>query len=329
MTVPSTQSGTLTPLQLTAGAGLLQNQGIQPSAELTAAIAAYNSQAVISPLLNAITVGGTGNILAANTLATVQSLAAASCPALSDSVPSAYAGSIPVTTNPPGFTGVLTSKASLYTGSGDVGKFAQALSISVGYNSMTNTFINSAVNSQNYLGGTFPGTNNLVTGGLTEVTKATEAFGNDLKNLGQLINLGNLSNYGSPAALYQQIFTICNGVPSLLTHFVAVGIDQQVVINLSDPSYSVSDTVQRLMYTAMTQVTGDDLAEVLKVFGVTTPNIETMADLLNPVKIFPNSYWTITAPTANGGANVYINQAGSVNSALATELPPYVLSSTP
>lgn len=323
------QTGILTPLQMTAGAGLLQNQGIAPSANLLSAVNSYNSIPAISPLLNTITVGATGNILAANTLSTIETLAAANCPALSDSVPSAYAGAIPVSTNPPGFTGVLATKAALYTGSGDVSKFAQALSIAQAYSAMTASFVNSAVNSQNYLGGVFPGTNSMVTSLLTEVTEATVAFGNDLANLGQMIDLANLNDFGSPLALYRQIYTICNGVPAILTAFVGVGIDQQVVVSLTDPTVAVSDTTQRLMYTAMTKITGDDLSEVLKVFGVKTPNITTMADLLDPVKIFPNSYWTITAPVATGSANVYINQTGTVNSALATQLPPYVVSSTP
>jgi hypothetical protein len=50
-----------------------------------------------------------------------------------------------------------------------------------------------------------------------------------------------------------------------------------------------------------------------------------MADLLNPIKIFPRSYNTLTAPTANGLRGIYINSAGAVNSRLETELPASVL----
>ena len=331
--------GSLTPLQLIAGAGLLQNTGIQPSQSLSAAISAYNSLPLIAPLLNTISVGGTGNILSANTLSAVETLGSNSCPALSDSVPTAYAGVVAVSSNPPGFTGAISATANKYLGDGDVSKFAQALSAADGYAQQSSTFINSAVNSQNYLGGTFTTMNDLITGGLTEVTDATLAFGNDLANCGNLFSLSNLNNFGSPLALYQQVFTVCNGVPSLLNAMVAVGIDQRIVITLSDPTAKISDTVQRLMYTAMTRITGDQLAEVLQVLDVKTPNIETMADLLNPVKIFPNSYWTIKTPTTTGYANVYLNDSGNsvevvnsttaaVNSSLVNLLPPYVRSST-
>ena len=81
------------------------------------------------------------------------------------------------------------------------------------------------------------------------------------------------------------------------------------------------------MYQAMTQITGTDLAQVLSILGVTTAGIETMADLLNVAKLFPNSYQTLTAPTANGPRPIYLDAVASVNTELVTALPPYVTSS--
>jgi hypothetical protein len=43
----------------------------------------------------------------------------------------------------------------------------------------------------------------------------------------------------------------------------------------------------------MNMVSGDCLADVLAILDVTTPNIEDMTDLLDPVKILPNSYPTL------------------------------------
>lgn len=87
------------------------------------------------------------------------------------------------------------------------------------------------------------------------------------------------------------------------------------------------------MYEAMTQVTGEPLAQILQVLNVTTPNITTMADLLNPYKLFPNSFQTLTVPTMNGPRAIYVNSSGSVNTKLGdtsvklTALPDYILSS--
>jgi ABC-type transporter Mla subunit MlaD len=87
----------------------------------------------------------------------------------------------------------------------------------------------------------------------------------------------------------------------------------------------VADSIQRLMYQAMTRVTGDAVSQILKVLKITTQGIETMADLLNPVRLFPNSYQSLTVVTANGLRAVYVNAAGSVNTNLEQELPPYVI----
>lgn len=320
----------LTPLQLNSGAGLLQNQGLGVNVELTAAIGAYESLPAIEPLLDTITIGAAGNvgntILSNATISTLQTLASNTCPALSDSVPAGYP-TLVVSTNPPGFTGLLTTKANTYAGNGDVSKFVQAISIAEGYALQTNLFVNSAVNSQTYLGNTFTTTNNMITGDITSVNLATIPFGQDLARLGNLINLDNLENLGSPLALVQQIGAISGSIPILAVYFVAVGVPQEIVINLTDPTLSVTDSVQKLMYEAMTQITGTDLAQVLQVLGVTTAGIETMADLLNPVKLFPNSFLSLTAPTANGPRAIYMDSTGTVNSNLITELPPYVLRS--
>jgi len=162
---------------------------------------------------------------------------------------------------------------------------------------------------------------------VTSISLATTAFGQDLVNLGQLINLNNLDNLGSPLALIQQIYSITGTIPVVSVYFVAVGIPTTVVLNLTDPTVAVSDAIQALMYKAMTQITGNNLSQILQVMGVTTVGITTMADLLNPVKLFPNSFQTLTVPTKWGERAIYINSSGSVDTALTTELPPYVMSS--
>jgi len=314
----------LTPLQLNATAGLLQNQGLSANAEFVSAVTAYNSTALISPFLTTIELG-VGNV-SANTISELETLAANSCAALSDSVPAGYATLI-VSTNPPGFTGLLTTTANTYMGNGDLSKFCQALSISQGYADQTNTFVNSAINSQTYLGNTFTTMNNMITGSITAINLNTTAFSSDLINLGQLINLKNLNNLGSPLALVQQIYSITGTIPVVSLAFTAAGVPQSVVLNLTNPAVTVTDSSQALMYHAMTQITGDNLTQILIVLGVTTVGIHTMADLLNPVKLFPNSFQTLTTPTKYGPVAIYINSVGSVNTNLKTQLPPYVMSS--
>jgi type IV secretory pathway VirB2 component (pilin) len=169
--------------------------------------------------------------------------------------------------------------------------------------------------------------NSMITGSITNVNLATGPFGTDLANLGRLINLHDLGNFGSPLALVRQLYSVAGSVPFLQQAFSAVGITVDVVLNIANPTASVTDSVQQLMYQAMTQITGNQLTQVLTVLEVTTTGIETMADLLNPLKLFPNSYQSLTAPTATGPAPIYVSSVGSVNTALATQLPAYVISS--
>jgi hypothetical protein len=222
---------------------------------------------------------------------------------------------------------VILAQATVDICSNNVSKLAQAVNQAQVYADQTTTFVNSAVNSQTYLGNTFTTTNDMITGSISSVNLATGAFGTDLQNLGRLINLANLNNFGSPLALVQQLFDVAGTVPVLAVAFVEAGISEEIVINLNSPTVTVVDSTQRLMYQAMTKIVASDLAQILSVLGVTTVGITTMADLLNPLKLFPNSYQSLTAPTANGPVAIYIDPAGSVNSQLIQLLPPYVVSS--
>lgn len=300
-------TGILTPLQLIAGASLLQNQGLGVSPALTAAIADYSNTPLMQAFLAAAALDSTLDTLAANTV-----------PAFSNSIPAAYSG---LGTQ---MTDVITAAATLDAGSGDIGKFVQALNLVLSYGRLTNQFINSAVNSQTYLANTFTSTNDMITGDITTVNLATPIFGQDLTNIGRLINLAELDKLGYPLSLIQSIVTSTGNIPVLNLLLLAEGVPQDIVVNLTDPTISVSDAVQKLMYRAMTKITGNDLLQILKILGITTKNIETMADLLNPVKIFPNSFQSLTVVTSNGVRAIYTNSTGSVNTNLVAELPSYV-----
>ena len=309
--------GQLTALQLNAAAGLLQNQGIAINANLVTAISDYEDTTLLTPFLDTV---GSSNITA-NVRNSLKTLAANTCAALSNSVPVEY------TALGNQLTTVVKAQAVRDICGNNVSNIAQAVNQALGYTSQTTTFVNSAVNSQTYLGNTITNVNNMITGGVTTVNLATQAFGADLQALGRLINLADLNNFGSPLALVRQVFAIAGTVPVLAVAFVEAGIEQEVVVNLSNPTVTVVDSAQRLMYQAMTQITGTDLAQILTVLQITTVGINTMADLLNPLKLFPNSFLSMTAPTAQGPRAIYVNAQGTVNTELIQQLPPYVISS--
>ena len=169
-----------------AGSVLSNNQGVAIATNFTNAISSYTSTTLLTPLFGAL-----GNSSAANlsnaTLLSLETMAANSCPALADNTPSAYApaignilGNAALGNSITGFTGVITNVGNTYLGNGSVSIFSQVFSGAQNYINQTNAFINTAVNSQTYLGSTFTSMNSLITGNLTDVNLALPAFGQDL-----------------------------------------------------------------------------------------------------------------------------------------------------
>ena len=310
-----------------AGATLSNNGGIRIANTWTAAVTSYTGTTLLTPFFAAIANSAAANI-SANTLISMSTFCSATVPALADNTPAAYSSlGTDIST---GFTGIITNQGNSYLGSGNVTVFAQVFSSAQGYVGATNNYINTSINSQTYLGSTFTTMNSLITGNLSDVNLAMRAFGADLAALGQLIDLDNLGNFGSPAALLRRLATLTNITPGVSNALIQAGIDQTNINDISDPNVTVNDNIQRLAYQGMLKVTGTELEQVLAVFGVSTPNINNMADLLNPVKIFPNSYPSLTVRTYNQDTStvlraIYDNNQGAVNSKLLIYLPRYVL----
>jgi hypothetical protein len=313
-----------------AGATLSNNGGIAIANTWTAAVGSYTGTNLISSYfaaVNAAYSNATANISNA-TLSSMVTFCSGTVPALADNTPAAYAG---LGTNAlSGFTGIVTSQGSSYLGNGNVTVLAQVFPAAQGYVITTNDYINTSINSQTYLGSTFTTMNSLITGNLTDVTLAMGTLGADLARLGQLIDLANLGNFGSPAAVFQQLSALTNITPEISAALTQAGLDEASIDNLTNPGVNVDTNVQRLAYIGMQNITGTALEQVLAIFGVTTANIATMADLLNPVKIFPNSFPSLTVRTYNQDTTsvlraIYDNSQGAVNSKLLIYLPKFVL----
>ena len=305
-------TGTLSSVNLIAGAGILGNVGGYPidgNANLGNAISSYTSTSVVARFL---AIASSGYV--------DQNIVASTFPALTDAVPTAYQSSLGNAT----MTSTIFAVNDQLLGNGDIGKFDQIFSSAQAFVIQTNQLIKTTLNANsptNTAG--FTSQDNVSTGGISSITQAFAAFGADLAQLGFLIDLNNLNNLGSPAAVLRQLAAVTNTTPALNTALLNVGIPESAIANPESTNFT--DQQQRLIYVAMTQITGTELQQILTLLRITTLGLTTMADLLNPVKIFPRSYNTLTAPTANGLRGIYINSAGAVNSRLETELPASVL----
>jgi len=284
------------------------------------------------------------------------------CPALGDSVPS----NVSWTVGNAGYATTITTAASTYLGSGDFGKFAQAFGAAQGYISLTNNIIDSAVNanSTDYLGPTFTNMNNLISADIAQVNLAFPAFGADLANIGCAIKFTRLEQLGTPAGLLQNLAecgNMLNGsTPCVTAALKSEGLTDQDISDLVNNNvqslYNQSgltqnqfDTLQRRAYPALTKITfntkitgslsevvnrlgnidagSNCLQDVLDILDCTTPGIKTMADLLDPVKLFPTSFSSLTLPTPAGPVLIY-DETGAVNSTIAPTLNSGVISPT-
>ena len=300
------QPGTYTPLQLIAGAGLLQNQGISVPKSLTNAVSSYNSLPFVEDLMSTISLGP-GFGLNAGVITSLKTLGNTTCPALGASIPSAYAGVNPLipTTETGGFGNLITNNAVLYLGDGEVDRFCQAYQIVVGYRGTANELLQSAVNATTYLGPTFTTMNDLITGQFTSVNLALKCLGRDLAQLGNAVNLAKLDDFGTPAAVLQQLSDegkITSGTLSCVALKLAeYGLTESDIVLLCTPDSSPRtpstnefNTLQKKAYLAMAAIDAECLSYVLDVLGVVTPNINTMADLLDLKKILPESWISLT-----------------------------------
>ncbi len=345
----------LTPLQLTVAASMLNNTGLRgfPSA-LQTAITTFNATTVIGNFIAAVNFYKSQTFATESTLNSLLRIGATVCPALGNSIPETpvgtytyldseylvnYLGAVDGSTiDPSGFSNLIEQTCAAYLGNGDYGRFSQGFVAVQGYIASTNEYINSAVNANQFLGPTFTNMDSLTTAGISGVNSNLEKFGVDLKKQGNLVNLQKLDLYGTPAALIQQISSLAGvsrqAVPAVQLAMNAVGLTDSDIENIvTDNRVSINrpnglsqnefDRIQKLAYTALSSVSGDDLDQILSILDVTTPNITSLDQLLDPTKTFPLSYLTMQTPTPAGPVPIF-GSNGAVNSSITPVVNSYL-----
>jgi len=320
----TTTIGQLSSVNLIAAAGILGNVGGVPIAANATAVTSISNYDELSVIAQFANVKLTGNsLLSSSTLISLNNLASNTFPVVTNAVPSAYIGSLGNTTIN-GFTSVIENEINTIMGFGDLGKFEQMFALCDAYVITTNLLVNSARNANSATANsTYVTQDNTVTGGLSQISQAFSEFGDDLIALGYSVDLTQLPNLGSPQALLQQIYSRTGGSSELNTALLNAGLDQVLLSNLG--TTSMTDEQQKIAFNVMSKITGGALLQILRLLKVNTRGLVTLADLLNPVKMFPKSFNTLTAPTINGLRGIYINSSGAVNTKLETELPSDVL----
>ncbi len=175
--------------------------------------------------------------------------------------------------------------------------FCTAFSQITGFMESTNASINAIANSTTFAEGSFSNMNDMITGDITGVSLSTVQFGQDLIALGKSLDLSTIASFGLPSNLLKTINQF-NGVSqSLSLALIASGLSTTDIQTIFSGTATAEQ--EQKIYGAFLIITGQDLRDVCVTLNCKTPNLNSLADLLNVKKLFPNSYTTLTVPLYN------------------------------
>jgi len=165
----------------------------------------------------------------------------------------------------------------------------------IGY---SNQAITSLHNSIHFLEGTFSNQNDLISSDISGVTLAAPAFGQDLIALGKAIDLSKIQSFGLPSNLLATLKKNNALTPSLTLALIGAGLNPEEITTVVN-NVNVTSLQQQQTYAAFLIITGVDLQSICISLNCSTKGLETLADLLDVKKLFPNSYQSLTVPIYN------------------------------
>lgn len=204
----------------------------------------------------------------------------------------------------------------------DASQFAQIFLSSVGYQSQSNAVL-ADQEALRTLNATFDvntgGMNTLTTGSLNQFSSNLVATSQDMTLLGQLISLQNLNDLGLPGELLAQIGRVSGGeIPTISGLLSAAGVSGSSIASTAQGNNTLTNQEEEIAYKVMLSISGDNLRQVLSILGVTQVGFTNMAQLLDPQRIFPNSFQYLTCPSTTALLPLYKGGGGtwSVNQSL-------------
>lgn len=220
----------------------------------------------------------------------------------------------------------------------DYSEFLSSVTLGQSYISQANQSILATYNANEFLDGTYSNMNDLISADITGVSLSTITFGTDLENLGMALDLATIDSFGLPSNLLRTLGNQGAITQDLSLVLLASGMTS---VEISDIAEGVvtnpTEEQERNIYGAFLLMTGENLKGIIAPIQCKTQGLETLADLLDVRKLFPNSYQSLTVPMYNAtsgptNSKTYylIYNGDSVNSALTTpEMREYVGTLTP
>ena len=160
----------------------------------------------------------------------------------------------------------------------------------------TNQIIASFKNTKGFLDNAYSNINDLTTADMSGLSLAFKYFGNDLIALGNTVNLADIEFFGQTDKFLLQLQTANALTDSLKLALLAQGLTTEELNNILITKTPATDAQRKKIYDALLLIKGVDLEEIKTITNCQTVNLETLADLINIRKMFPNSFNTITVP---------------------------------
>ena len=224
-----------------------------------------------------------------------------SIPALGLSKPSTYSESYDGAKAQYGFLRVLAQQAydEMNFKSSNYTDFAASFSMCEGFKARENKVIKTTVNSKGYLDGVYSNMNDLTTADITGVNLSTLYFGQDLIKTGRVIDLAKIDTFGTPADLLFSLQRNNAITKALGLALISAGLSSTEIGNILTKVEVPTIEQNRKLYGAFCLITGSDLVDVTTPINCQIEGLDTLADLLNPKKLFPNSFISLTVPAYN------------------------------
>ena len=328
-----------TPLGMNALSALLQNTGLNINTGVSTYIGTSHTNAAYTPgtvvtsttlnsLVNAINIAYSK--LPTTVTATVYnnliSIGSTTIPALGDSKPTTYTFTGAVNNGDPdrstdvfwypydstnavtqwGFMRVYALQAwneFNWNGSSSASSvvykdFLSSFSNCDNFLSYTNKTINTMNNASTFLQGTYSNMDDLMTSDVSGVSLATQAFGQDLIATGKVIDLSKIDVFGLPSTLLKTIKRYNANTQSLSLALLSSGLTVSEIDGIFSGATPTKFQEQQI-YSAFLLIVGYDLANIVVPLNCKTQGLTNLADLLNPIMLFPNSYMALTVPVYN------------------------------
>jgi len=309
-------NGKYTPLNLNCLGELLQGHGLQINSKtagfigtstglsnytITAGAVAYDT--VLRPLNTATRLAWTklqSSAISQTVYNNLISIGSTTIPALGNSKPSTYTKTYSNELASYGWLRLFALQAynEFYINNGSYSDFLNTFNTCYSTMKQSNIPIQAFVDSLTYMDGTYSNMNDLITSDITGVSLSTFHWGQDLIASGKAIDLTSIDSFGDPANLIRTMNKYKAMTKSVNLALLNSGIDITVVQNIINNN-PISISEQQSIYAAFCIITGEDLADVLLPLNCQTKDLQSLADLLNPKKLFPNSYQTLTIPVYN------------------------------